>query len=390
MNSSLESQLPPPPEPAALRHSRQLAAAIRARIVEQDGWLDFADYMQLALYAPGLGYYSAGATRFGPAGDFVTAPELGPQLAQAIAAVAEQLFASLGKAEILELGAGSGALAADLLAACQARDCLPDRYRILEVSADLRNAQHRRLTAQVPELLGRVEWLDALPSSVDGLVVANEVMDALPCSRFEVRDAVPRPLGVAAVADGFDWAIAPADRDIDPRLAGVLSALGELPEAYRSEYCAMLPGWLHSLGATLRRGALLLGDYGCSRRDYYTAARRDGSLLCHYRHTAHADPFRWPGLQDITAWVDFTGVAEALSAIDLKLDFYTTQAQFLLAYGLAHGLPPTSGVETARQASVLRQLLLPGEMGERFKFLLATRDVALSAPAGLRDFAYQL
>jgi SAM-dependent MidA family methyltransferase len=367
-----------------------LADVIRSRILEQDGWLDFADYMDMALYAPGLGYYSAGATRFGPAGDFITAPELGPQLAHALATVAGELFPSLGRAEILELGAGSGALAADLLAACQARDCLPDRYRILEISADLRDVQHRRLAARVPELADRVEWLDALPSSVDGLVLANEVMDALPCSRFEVRDAAPRPLGVTAVADAFDWAIAPADRDVDPRLAAQLSALGELPEAYRSEYCAMLPDWLKSLGAILRRGALLLGDYGCSRHEYYAAARRDGSLLCHYRHTAHADPFRWPGLQDITAWVDFTAVAEALSSIGLKLDYYTTQAQFLLAHGLADGPPPTSGVEMAQQASVLRQLLLPGEMGERFKFLLATRDVALSAPAGLRDFAYQL
>jgi SAM-dependent MidA family methyltransferase len=390
MNPEPEPRSLPEPEPHALEHSRVLAGQIRGRIAEQGGWLDFSEYMALALYAPGLGYYSAGAARFGAAGDFVTAPELGPQLAHGIAGLAERLSASLGRIEVLELGAGSGALAADLLADCHARGCLPERYRIVEVSADLREAQRRRLTAQVPELSARVEWLDELPSSVDGLVLANEVMDALPCSRFEICDGAPRPLGVAAMDDGFGWSVAPPGRQPDSRLAARLAALPALPETYRSEYCAMLPGWLTSLGETLQRGALLLGDYGCSRRDYYSPGRHDGSLLCYYRHTAHADPFRWPGLQDITAWVDFTAVAEALSAAGLKLDYYTTQAQFLIAHGLADAGHPASDLDRAQQAAVLRQLLMPGEMGEHFKYLLASRGVELAVPAGLRDFAHQL
>ena len=277
-----------------------------------------------------------------------------------------------------------------MLLACRDRACLPERYRILEVSADLRETQRRRLAKRVPDLVDRVEWLDRLPPTVDGLVLANEVMDALPCSRFEIRDARPHPLGVSVSGEGFDWSPAPRGLEPHERLTRQLAALPELPDGYRSEFAAMLPGWLASLAEILRRGALLLGDYGSSRRDLFAPGRNDGSLLCYYRHQAHADPFRWPGLQDITAWVDFTTVAEALSAAGLQIDYYTTQAQFLLAYGLAEAALPESDVDRARQAAVLRQLLLPGEMGEHFKFLLATRDLDLPAPVALRDFAYQL
>ncbi len=386
--SAASSELPAP-DADATEHSRQVSEALQAQLQARGGWLDFSAFMELALYAPGLGYYSAGAAKFGAAGDFITAPELGPYLASCIAQAAQPIFAALPRPAVLELGAGTGALAADLLTACAALDALPDEYLILEVSAELRARQQHTLNELVPQLSHRVRWLDSLPPGFQGLILANEVMDALPVSRWIMTEAGPRPLGVAMDGENFCWATAEAD--VDARLLARLAAEPALDPGFRSEFCPGLDAWLHSLADCLDQGAVLLGDYGCARRDYYRPGRQDGTLICHYRHHAHADPFWLPGLQDLSAWVDFTAVAEAITAAGLRLDYYTTQAHFMLANGLAESMrAPADPLENARQSASLRQLLLPGEMGENFKFLLCSRGLELASPPLLRDLAHQL
>ncbi|RMF96909.1 MAG: SAM-dependent methyltransferase [Gammaproteobacteria bacterium] len=381
------AELPPPP-PALQAVSEALRERIAARIRTAGGWLDFADYMQAALYEPGLGYYSGGARKFGEAGDFVTAPEISPLFARCLAEAVGPVLAALGGGSLLEIGPGSGALAAELLPALAARDRLPDRYLLLEVSAELRERQQQRL-AQLPAgLAGRCQWLDALPAApFRGVILGNEVLDALPVSRFCWRDGRCQALGVTLAGDGFAWAEAPASETLSAAVAARLGPLRQaLPDGYRSEICLQLEPWLASIAARLSAGMLLFADYGLVRREYYHPQRRDGSLICHYRHRAHADPFWLPGGQDISAWVDFTAVAEAGIAAGLALAGFSNQAGFLLAHGLEAeaarleaGAPTPGGVSGA---AALRRLLLPGEMGEYFKFIALGRGL----PPGLVDW----
>lgn len=369
----------PTPEAAALSH--ELAAQIGARIDAAGGWLDFAEYMQLALYAPGLGYYSAGARNFGAAGDFVTAPEITPAFGACIArGIAPLLQAG---DSILELGAGSGALAAAVLDTLATSGAPSIDYQVLEVSADLRERQQQRLSAYP------VRWLDALPPpGFRGVILANEVADALPVRRFRWQPGGAQALGVARDAQGFDWAARDGDAELVGEIDGRRASAGDAwPGGYTSEFCPGLGPWITGLAACLARGLLLICDYGLPAREYYHPQRRDGTLICHYRHRAHADPFRWPGLQDITAWVDFTAATQAGVAAGLRLDGYTTQAQFLMANGVLDAAFPQDPVEQAKHAANLRRLLLPGEMGERFKVLALSRalpDPALQVGRDLR------
>lgn len=396
-NSATDSSFSkaPQPGPEALAHSRELEAHIARQIEDSGGRISFARFMDLALYAPGLGYYSAGSRKLGEAGDFVTAPEISPLFGRCLATQVQQVLQQLGGGAVLELGAGSGALAADILQQLEKLGQLPQRYLILEVSADLRQRQQQTLARRLPHLLDRLEWLDCLPEGLGGVVLANEVMDALPVERFRVQGAGIVQLGVAHGAAGFSTVDLPCDPALEARWEELRRELpGPLAQGYRSEICMGLRPWVGALAGALRRGALLLVDYGLPRAQYYHPERGDGTLICHYRHRAHADPFQWVGLQDITAWVDFTTVAESAVDCGLELMGFTPQAQFLLGAGLEGLLAEATAGDTRTRlqaAAEAKKLTLPGEMGERFKVMGLSRG--LQAPLsgfGLKDLSPSL
>jgi len=379
------------PEPGAdeRTHSDKLRKLMRQRIAAAGGWIDFAEYMNLALYAPGLGYYSAGATKFGAAGDFVTAPEVSDLFARCVARAIAPILARDGNQSVLEVGAGTGALAADVLNTLARDGAEPDQYRILEVSADLRDRQRQTLQARAPDLVSRVEWLDQLPPQFDGVILANEVLDAFPVSRFQIAadgESV-RALGVGIDGDGFCWADQPASQALLECVAAIEESIGaRLPAGFASEVSMSLAPFVAGWADVLRDGACLLIDYGLPRRELYALQRPDGTLICHYRHRAHADPFHLPGLQDITAWVDFTATAEAAVAVGLRVDGYMTQAQFLIAAGIEaefqHAGEAQSDAESRLALSrEMQVLLMPGEMGERFKLMWLSRGDAAPPPS---------
>ncbi len=380
----------PPPEPAAAEVSARLVERIRSEIaaVGTPG-IPFSRFMELALYAPQLGYYSAGSRKFGAEGDFITAPELSPLFSRCLARQCAEVLAVTGGA-VLEFGAGTGVMAAELLAELARLDRLPTEYFILEVSADLRARQAATLRERQPELAGRVRWLEGWPEAFTGVIVANEVLDAMPVSRFRVEAGAFQELFVDWADEGFiERAAAP-----DPRLAEALGRLGEaaeFAEGYSSELSLVVADWVASLADSLERGAAFLIDYGFPRHEFYHPQRRDGTLMCHYRHRAHADPYLWVGLQDITSHVDFTAVAEAASAAGLHVAGFTNQANFLLANGLTELLVTEDPREQLAQAVEVRRLTLPSEMGELFKVMALTRavDEPLSGFA-LRDDRFRL
>lgn len=363
----------PVPSPEAAAHSAHLTAHIRADISAQGGWISFARYMELALYAPGLGYYTAGAHKFGAAGDFVTAPEISPLFGRTLARQVAEITA-LSSAHILELGAGSGKLAADLLAELERQGQLPDTYSILEVSADLRERQQVLLRERLPHLYDRLHWLDALPDTLDGAVIANEVLDALPVHLVHWQRGIPLERGVALNDNGFCWQDQPI---ADSALQLAVQRIDVL-DSYISEVCLAQQGLIASLAQRLRQGALLFIDYGFGAREYYHPQRHTGTLMCHYRHHAHDAPFFLPGLQDITAHVNFTDTAEAGIDSGLQLLGYTTQAFFLINCGIADflaGSDPTDLRAHLPLSSQLQKLTSPAEMGELFKVIALGKGI---------------
>ncbi len=387
-----------PPLDAAQRE--QLAAttaALQSLLAARGGWLPFDEYLQQVLYAPGLGYYSAGAVKLGAAGDFVTAPEISPLFGACVARQCAPLLVT--GAEVLELGAGSGALAATLLASLARLEALPQCYYILEVSADLRERQRARIATLPDALRARVQWLEALPARpLRGVVLANEVADALPFQCFAVtageasgRGAAGQAYlerGVAVGAGGvLRWQQRPASAGLARELQRLSASLAEpFAPGFQSELCMRLNPWIASLSAALESGMILLFDYGLGRGELFHPQRDSGTLRCHYRHRAHDDPFLFPGLQDISAWVDFTRLAEAASDAGLEVAGYCTQAAFLLGSGLElefADAPDTAA--RARLAAQARELLMPGEMGETFKVMALTRAVKVA----LAGFTYQ-
>jgi SAM-dependent MidA family methyltransferase len=390
------SILPEPPDELK-RLSEELSARMREEIAAT-GAMPFARFMERALYEPGLGYYSAGLHKLGAAGDFVTAPEIGGLFATCLAAQVAEVGAALGPYDILEVGAGTGRLACGLLEELGS-SCPPRRYLVLETSADLRAVQRERIRREAPGWLDRVEWLDAPPDVAwHGVLIANEVIDALPVERFVAGTAGIEQLCVTATADGFDW----SQRAAPPALAAAVNGLQDelgcrFEPGYRSEIQLQLAPWLAVLTAGLERGLALFVDYGYPRAEYYRAERRDGTLMCHYRHRAHTDPFVWPGLQDLTSWVDFTALATAGEDCGLELEGYCTQALFLLGCGLDRLLPgrvAASGDGGMALNAEARQLTLPGMMGERFQVMGLGRglDWAVGQPCGfsLQDLRYRL
>jgi SAM-dependent MidA family methyltransferase len=378
----------PPLSDAERRHSEALAAVIRAQLAAAGGWLSFERFMELALYAPALGYYSAGAVKLGPGGDFVTAPQMSELFSRCVARSCAEVLGRCGGG-ILELGAGTGAMAAAVLRELAGAGVLPERYAILEVSADLA-ARQREYLAQLPaELRERVVWLERLPERpLAGVILANEVADALPCRRFVYRDGALRELGVSLSGAGlFQESAADADPALRDAGAALLRALGApLPEGYVSEICFNVGPWVATLADTLARGALLLFDYGLTQRHYYHPQRTTGTLRCHFKQRVHDDPYVNVGVQDITAWVDFTRVAEAGVAAGLELAGFATQAAYLLATGLDEMVgAATDERDRARLAGEARRLIMPEEMGEAFKAMALTR--AMDGP--LPGFALQ-
>lgn len=377
---------PPAPDAVAAAHSEALRARIARAIETAGGALDFERYMALALYAPGLGYYSAGQTRFGPGGDFTTAPLMSDLFARTLARETARVLAASDGDTVLELGAGTGCMALDVLRELAALDGLPARYLILEVSADLRAQQAETLAALPEDVRARVGWLDRLPATpLRGAILANEVMDALPVRRFQRGEAGVEALAVALDAEGrFTWRAQPADEGLAEAVAAIEAERGErLPTGYVSEWCPALAPWVAALAEVLECGAALLVDYGYPRREYYHPERGMGTLLCHYRHRAHDDPFLWPGLQDITASVDFTLAARAGCEAGLDLLGFTTQAHFLAGAGLPALLEAEAAGDPNRAAELAQQakpLLFPGEMGERFKVLGLARGLAAPTP----------
>jgi SAM-dependent MidA family methyltransferase len=369
----------PTPGVAAREHSARLGALIRTAIQAAGGRIPFDRFMELALYAPGLGYYAAGSRKFGAEGDFVTAPEVSPLFGQCLAAQCEQVLAELGGGEILEFGAGSGRLAADLLAELERRGGLPERYLILELSPELRRRQQRLLSRQLPGLYERVHWLDRMPERLRGLVLANELLDAMPVHRFRIGPAGPEEEFVGWEEQG------PAARFGPPASTGLGKAIQDLQAqglalepGYHAEINLRLEAWLRALSASMAAGAALLIDYGYPRRELFHPQRAMGTLMCHYRHRAHSDPYCLLGLQDITAHVDFTAVAEAGAAAGMTLAGYTTQAHFLFGCGLEGLLARSDPADVAdhlTRVQGVRRLTLPNEMGEAFKVLALGRGL---------------
>ena len=387
-------ELPAPSAPA-LAHSARLAELIRHEIRAGGGAIPFSRYMELCLYRPGYGYYSAGAEKFGAAGDFVTAPEVSPLFGRCLARSCGAVLERLGNGVILEFGAGTGALAAVLLAELERLDRLPDRYFILERSGELRDRQRAALRRLTPALSGRVDWLDRFPDGgVHGLMLANEVLDAMPVERFRWNGESVERGHVECRGETFEECFREASGARLDAAVRRLAADSEFAGDYVSEINLQLAPWLQGVAAALERGLVLLIDYGYPRREYYHPEHREGTLICHYRHRTHGNPFLWPGLQDITAHVDFTAVAEAGTVAGLEVIGYTSQAWFLLDCGLEEMLRAAGPVDSAgylRQAQEAKTLILPGEMGERFKCIGLARG--LDHPVrGFRsqDFRYRL
>lgn len=394
------NELLPTPSADAQASSRELCSRIAAHIENAGGWIPFVEFMDMALHLPGLGYYAGGSHKFGEQGDFVTAPELTPLFGQALAAQVAEVLAQVAMSPaptsvsasasavfpaVLEVGAGSGRLAADLLPALEALGTLPDKYLILELSGELRARQRETIRQAVPALADRVEWLEALPEKFSGCIVANELLDAIPTHAVAWRDEGAMERGVTYDGECFAWAERRAQgalREAMERLAA--EAAIEAP--YVGEIGLAASSWVAEWGQHLERGALLLLDYGLSRRELYHSGRNGGTLRCHYRHRAHDDPFWWPGLSDITSHIDFTAVAEAGYEAGLDVLGYTSQAGFLINCGLGELLAArqqTGDPAMVKAAGAVSVLLSPGEMGELFKVIALGRGVT----EPLRGFA---
>ncbi len=359
----------PEPEPEARARSDALVARIRGEIAASpEGTIPFSRYMERALYEPGLGYYSGGATNFGPAGDFVTAPEISPLFGRCVGRQIAEVLSAMGGGDVLELGAGTGSLAKAALDELAAAGHRPE-WIILEPSPELRQRQ-------AGALADRIAWTNRLPAAFSGVIVANEVADALPVDRFRIAGGEVREMAVGLDGEGFAWRPRRASAVLERRIREVVQ-IADCPDGFTSEIRPALGAWVRTLAGSLERGLLLLADYGLPRREYYAPQRSDGTLICHYRHRAHGDPFLWPGLQDITAWVDFTAVAEAGTSAGLVLEGFTPQSAFLSGTGLPGMVAGEEDAgRRARLANEARQLVLPGEMGERFRVMGLSRGLA--------------
>jgi len=393
-----EASALPTPDADALAHSARVDELIRAQIAGNGGAIPFSRFMELALYAPGLGYYSAGASKFGESGDFVTAPELGPIFAACVAESVAPVFQQLGpQARFFELGGGTGAFAEVALKRLMELDALPDRYCILEPSAQLRHRQRERLQERlVPPLFELVEWLDGpFDDEWDGVLFANEVIDALPTPRFAIEAGEVYEEHVAVEGGELTRVLRPADAFLGNAVRHLERQLGrEFEHGYRSEALPQLPYWVQAVSGGMRNGAMLFVDYGYSRGEFYLPERSDGTLRAFYRHRMHAEPLLWPGLQDLTASVDFTALAEAGVAAGFDFAGYCSQASFLLGNGLAGVLERIERItdegERMKRTQEVKRLTLPSEMGERFQVMGFEKGVEFGAAFLVGDLSFRL
>ena len=367
----------PTPSAESHSHSQHLSRLVQQKISQSGGWINFAEYMQMALYTPNLGYYSGGSQKFGSikngGGDFVTAPEITPLFAQVLARQACQVLQET-QGDILELGAGTGRLAADMLLTLHALDQLPEQYCILEVSNHLRTVQEETLLAKLPhEIFNKILWLDKLPEQFIGLILGNEVLDAIPVHLVMKKNDALYERGV-----GFDNVFTWQDQPLqDTVIQHLIEPMG-LPNDYLTEVCPAATGLINSLANALKRGAILMLDYGFTAREYYHPQRNQGTLMCHYQHYAHSDPLINIGLQDITAHVNLTAIAEAGLTQGLELQGYTNQAHFLIACGLLDLLAqesPENLKSYTPKASAVQKLISPAEMGELFKVIAFSKNL---------------
>lgn len=394
------------PEPSleVKAHSQTLKRRIQEDIRNNGGKITFSDFMNHALYAPGLGYYSAGLKKFGREGDFITAPEISPLFSQCVALQCIHIMKQMAVNTILEVGAGSGIMAIEFMLEMERQSELPEQYLILELSADLRDRQQRAIKARIPHLFDRFNWLDQLPEKpFSGIVLANELLDAMPVHLLKLQQENTYERFVSLdEKDDFIWQ---DDTPVNSRLLDAAKAirhtqspllhLVDNPEKdYITEINLQAVDWVRSIADRLENGAILLVDYGYTAREYYHPQRTMGTLMCHYQHHRHDDPFYLPGMQDITAHVDFSAIAQAATDSHLHVCGFTTQAHFLMAGGmvdLTKDLDPNDVAHFANVAREIKLLTLPEEMGELFKVILLATDKTLSLPAfGFQDFRQRL
>lgn len=371
--SVVKTQQLPIPSPELIAHSEQLIHIIHEEI-KKNGPIPFAHYMQLALYAPHWGYYRSGLSKIGAQGDFVTAPEISPLFSQCIARQCAQVLNKLQHGVILELGAGTGCMALELLRELRRLKILPERYFILEVSGDLRCRQQQLFAEQDPELLKRVEWLDTLPSQpIQGIIIGNEVLDAMPVHKFHFSSSGIKEYYVDYQHEHFVWCL---DKPSTPRLIQGIQALQvDFPENYESEINLLLTPWIASLSDLLQQGLLLLIDYGFPRHEYYHPQRSQGTIMCHFQHRAHSNPLIYTGIQDITAHVDFTAIAEAAADNGFDVIGFINQAGFLMNCGIQELLgEDRDEITHYRCAQQIKRLMMESEMGELFKVIACTKN----------------
>jgi SAM-dependent MidA family methyltransferase len=378
----------PEPDEEAKKHSQLLKQCIRNACDHAEGWIRFSEFMNIALYQPGLGYYSGGLQKFGEKGDFITAPEVSPLFAQCLARQISEVLNNFDKTSeekkfVLEFGAGSGILAADILLELENLGSLPEQYLILELSAELKQRQKETLKKKAQHLFECVQWLDRLPEEItNAIVIANEVLDAMPVECFRVTDNSNsnriESLMVGVENDSLISCYKPADINTVKKITSIQQRSEFVfLDDYCSEYNPAIHDWLSMLESTIENLVILLIDYGYNEKEYYHPDRNNGTLMCYYQHRAHDDFLWWPGLQDITAFVNFTDVAYSAVDLGMEVSGYTTQAAFLLANGLSelHASQVTDDVQ--KQVALSQQiktLTLPSEMGDRFKVMVLTKN----------------
>ena len=382
--SARDSKELPLPSEVAQTHSESLIALIKNEIDKNDGAISFQRYMELALYAPGLGYYAAGSSKLGEEGDFVTAPEISPLFSRSLA---NAILPVLNDDEIiLEVGAGRGRMAVDILLYLKQKNKLPKEYWILELSADLKERQQETIAKNIPEFLGQVIWLDELPEHFSGVVVANELLDAMPVQLFQRTENDINEINVVWQDDHFAFQFQSSfDERLVHRVKNIETDLArEFDSGYLSEINFAAEDWVKSIAEKLQSGIVILIDYGFPQHEYYHVQRNQGTLMCHYRHRTHPDAFVYPGLQDITAHVDFTAMADAALEADMSVLGYTNQANFLMGAGLLElaGLAEQGGTQQQMEmAAQVKKLTLPHEMGELFKVIGFSKNCDVVLPA---------
>jgi len=384
------------PDDDAVQHSQKVRNRIFQELSNNNGIISFARFMELALYEPGLGYYMAGGRKIGEDGDFITAPELTSVFSHCLAMQCEQILNTLDSGNILELGPGKGTMACDILQKLERLGNMPHHYFMLETSAELRERQEQLVKQRIPHLRDKVCWLDTLADEkFHGIILANEVLDALPFHRISINKDSVNELCVGIDQDQMVWLKRPPLEELKKHIDNILISLEyALPEGYISEINCRIAPLINSLADFLKRGVMLFIDYGYVRREYYHPQRVGGTMLCHSRHLASDDPFMFPGIQDITASVDFTLLADSAKRAGLKLGGYSTQAHFLMGCGLAQIMnenPPMSDMYNVDLSQKVKMLTMPGEMGEIFKVMALTKDLDISLRGfKIKDFRSQL